>query len=660
MFFSNVQFLKELQKQTRKQSKLLHRIILLSRILAFIFIVLAFAQPLFNRKEQSVVSKKGQIAAFFIDNSFSMEAEGSKGTLLDEAKEKTREALSAYGQDDRFQLLTNDFEGKHQRLVSKDEFVTMLQEIKPTATMRSLKEIINRESDLLTPYGKHNAVFHVISDFQKSTLLSAVPDSGLNKGYLIQLAPANARNLFIDSCWFSNPVLQINQSAVLTVKVSNVSDTDLEKIPVRLIIEGAQRAVASVDVPAGASGEIIFTFTNNKPGRFSGFIEIDDYPVTYDDVYYFTYNISPEISVLCINETESDPYINSVYSIDSVVRLNNTTSRQIDISAIKTYKVVILNRLSSYSSGLVTEIKKFVVNGGSLVIIPPDKADITAQNALLTPMGTGVFRDINTAAAKVDNIKTAHALYAEVFEQGSLKEENTDMPKINMHYTIAENQGIFTETLLELQNGAPLLNFYKLDAGKIYLFSAPLTDQGGNFVRHALYVPTMLNIAFQSEQLSPLMYYLNTENPIPVSGSFPSADRVVSLKQADRAFELIPERRQINGRNMIFLNGQLSQSGIYHLVSEKEVIESYAFNYDRKESDITAATPVELNEAAQTTGFSVIERSEKPLSAMIDDNKNNNKYWQWFLLAALAALIAEAVLLALPLFVSNNRDRGRV
>src|SRR5690606_15816754 len=45
IYFSNVQFLKEVTQETQSKSKLKHLLILISRILAISFLVFAFAQP---------------------------------------------------------------------------------------------------------------------------------------------------------------------------------------------------------------------------------------------------------------------------------------------------------------------------------------------------------------------------------------------------------------------------------------------------------------------------------------------------------------------------------------------------------------------------------------------------------------------------------------
>lgn len=644
LYFSNVQFLKELRQQTRKQSNLIHRLILLSRILAFVFIVLAFAQPVFVSTNNSV-SNRSNIISVYVDNSYSMEAQGTRGTLLDEAKDKAAEIAAAYEQDDRFQILTNDFEGKHQRLVSRDEFLTMLNEIEISPSVRSLKEITSRQQDL-PENNRGNAMVHYISDFQRSTILESLPDSGTSRGYLIPVAAAAQNNLFIDSCWFSNPVLQINQQATLTIRISNVSDKKLEKIPVKLMIEGAQRAVASIDINAGSSKEISLSFTNNNPGNYSGYIEINDYPVTYDDIYYFTYNISPEIPVLCIFEENEDDYISSVYRVDSIIKLTNTNVRQIDLSSFINHRLIILDKLKSYSSGLIQELTKFAENGGSILVIPSFESQANMQNELLNPLGTDLLSTVNESEVKLSKINVNHPIYKEVFDDGSLKSENLDMPVIRRHFGLTATRTGNSETLLELANGDPLLTFTSNGKGKVYLFTASLDDAAGNFPRHALFVPTMLNIAFRSEKISPLMYYTDITSPIPVSGISAGNDQAIKISAINGDYEFIPELRNINGQDMIFINGQVPAGGFYRVVTEGKETERLAFNYNRKESYLEPGNLADLKAIEEKTGLQIIEQSPKPLDKVINNNKLQNNMWKWFVMAALLALLAEVLLLS--------------
>ncbi len=645
IYFSNVRFLKEIKQQTRKQSNLLHRLVLLFRILAFVFLALAFAQPYFATKNNKV-SKNANIVSVFVDNSFSMEAEGSRGTLFDEAKVKAAEIANAYAQDDKYQLLTNDFEGKHQRLVSRDEFLTMLGELNISPAVRSLKEISTRQHDLNNLNERGNFTVHYISDFQKSTIFKALPDSGFQSGYIIPLEAASINNLYVDSCWFGSPVLRLNEQVTLFVKITNVSDIRLEKIPVRLLIDDIQRSAASIDIDAGSSQEISFTFSNQKSGSHKGVIEINDYPVTYDDIYYFTFGISPEIPVLCINESAPNSYINSVFSVDSIVKLTNTIVRQIDISALASYKLIILNSLNSYSTGLQQEILKFAENGGSILIIPSGETPVEEHNRLLSRLGTDQFNGLNSSPVKLASVNTGHYLYKDVFEQGTLKEENIEMPLINSYFTVNSGSRGTGETLLELATGQPLLTYSTMGKGKVYLFTSPLDDKAGNFVRNAFFVPTMLNIAFNSETIKPLMYLTDLQSPITITGNLIKGDNIIKLSENNGGYEFIPEFRQINGQSNIFINGQIPQAGFYKVFSDNKEIDLLAFNYNRKESNLITATVEDQELLNEKTGYSVIENSEKPLDKVINEHIGEGKLWKWFIFAALLSLLIETILLA--------------
>ena len=80
--FTNVQFLKNITLQTRKSSQIKKWLILFTRMLLLASIIIAFAQPYqantknFNTKNETVI---------YLDNSFSMQAKGANGTLLNTA-----------------------------------------------------------------------------------------------------------------------------------------------------------------------------------------------------------------------------------------------------------------------------------------------------------------------------------------------------------------------------------------------------------------------------------------------------------------------------------------------------------------------------------------------------------------------------------------------
>ena len=49
--------------------------------------------------------------------------------LLELAKRRAREIVEAHSVEDRFQILTNDFEGRHQRMIDKEDALSLIDEI---------------------------------------------------------------------------------------------------------------------------------------------------------------------------------------------------------------------------------------------------------------------------------------------------------------------------------------------------------------------------------------------------------------------------------------------------------------------------------------------------------------------------------------------------
>src|SRR3984885_7730156 len=167
VYFSNVQFLKEIQEQQASRRNLKERLILAARLLALLFLVFAFARPYIPGKNAANTGKQ-QAVSIFVDNSYSMQTLNKEGTLLDEAKRRAKEIASAYNINDRFQLLTQDFEGKHQRLLSRDEFNDAVDAVKISPQSRRLQQIVSRQQSLLNTQPNDMRSDYVISDFQKN------------------------------------------------------------------------------------------------------------------------------------------------------------------------------------------------------------------------------------------------------------------------------------------------------------------------------------------------------------------------------------------------------------------------------------------------------------------------------------------------------------
>lgn len=646
IYFSNVDLLRNFQKKTRKQSELLHLLVLSARILTVISLVITFAQPYIPIRE-NVVTGSVQIAGVFIDNSFSMEAADADGRKLDEAKRKAAEIAMAYDADDLFQLLTNDFESRHQRLVSRDEFLLMLKDIKPGPMGRSFADVYARQSDVLKNSRYPSASSYVISDFQHSTMLSSLPDSSAAfSTFLVPVGGNRSGNLYIDTCWFENPVLRVNQSAGLKVKISNISENNLEKIPVRLLINGEQRAIASIDIEAYTSLTTTLSFTTTNSGQQKAVVEISDYPVVFDDSYYLSFTVSESIPILAINEDEQDPYLTSVFAVDSVLYFINSTLRQTNFSTLSENQLVILNGASNLSSGSISELSRFIEQGGAVLIFPPDGDKIDLVNLMLASFGAPLFGQIDTTAARVAKINKSHVVFNNVFDGSGAIQDNADLPYISKHYKITMPSAGISDDIMTLDNGDPLFTMKSVGQGRVYISAVSLSNDWGNFPRHALFVPVMLNIAFESESHPPLMYYTQHETAINVGNVKLADDNVFRINNEEGSYEFIPEIRQVDGQSVIFMRNHITEAGFYSVANANKIVNVLAFNFNRKESDLRFADAEQLRTLiGEVSGFTVLSDGKKEISRLISEINHGRKLWKWFLIAALIFILAEVLLL---------------
>ena len=203
VYFTNVRFLKELKEETSARSKLRNLLVLLMRLLALAFLVFAFAQPFIP---QDVEVKQGQKAvSIFVDNSFSMSSLSQDVPLLEKAKQRAREIIAAYDVEDEFQVLTNDFEGRHQRLVSQEDAIGLVDEIGVTPAVKNLSTVITRQKQVLEGSGTENLVAYMISDFQKNvTDIQNYPDTTVETN-LVPLESVQERNISMNPSLFHWP-----------------------------------------------------------------------------------------------------------------------------------------------------------------------------------------------------------------------------------------------------------------------------------------------------------------------------------------------------------------------------------------------------------------------------------------------------------------------
>ena len=648
VYFTNVQFLKELKQESDSKSKLKEWLILAMRILAIACIVFAFAQPFIPGKTKTIQGEKA--ISIYIDNSFSMESVNKKGTLLENAKQNATEIANTFNASDKFQLLTNDFEGKHQRFISKEEFIEQLNDVKISSATKSINEVLKRQQDFLQNSSSKNKRIFLLSDFQKNTSVinKASIDTSINVNY-IPIASTEVSNVYIDSVWFETPVQQFETQQVIHATVINKSNKDIENGSLKLYINDAQVSLASFNVSAGNKKDVSISFTVKIKGINKGVLKIEDYPITYDDNFYFSFNAQTTINALVINSKDSKTAGNfkSLMKNDSLFIYKENSESAIDYRTFANTNIIVLNELSSLTSGLTSELQKFINSGGSIVIFPNKKSDLVSYNSAFQTLQLPQIIKLDTANTKTQSINFEQGLYEGVFDK---VDQRMDLPKVFEHFEFTKTTNSNSQSLVLLQNGQFLVSLNSLGNGKAYLFSIPSDETSSNLLKHALFVPTLIKMSILSLKPSPIYYKTAINEAIVLNTVANFSDKPLHIIKDDKKLDVIPEHRLLNNATTLFTQNQITEAGQYSVEENNLAIKDLAFNFDRKESDMNFMTKEDLQKQIDENGLKnmfIIEPNEKTLTNALQEVNDGNKLWKLFLILALVFLTAEILIIRL-------------
>ena len=639
VYFSNVEMLQELKEENHRQNRLRQLLILAARILAIVFLVLAFCQPVIPNKEAQIKSG-GTVVSVYIDNSYSMECGGMEGSLIESAKQKAREIAAAYKPSDHFQLLTNEASGAQFRWLSREEFVEAVDAVQTSPVTAMMSVVSRRQNEFLHNASATNKHAYIVSDFQRSTAdMTAYTADTTVLTTFIPLGGSDVADLYIDSLAFDSPAYCRGASVTAQVTVRNGGDKAVERLPLRLFVNGKQRALTSVDVAPHSAVTAPMVFTIEEEGVLQGYVETTDYPVTFDDKMFFTLNVAPRVPMLVVGGAGENPFLQRLFAGDSLVEYTHCGVNNIDYAHITEYRFIVLDELSSVPSGLAQTLQQFVSDGGTVLVVPGEKAERESYNRFLASVQAPLLGEWRKGKMRVSDFQVTAKLYQGVF-QG--EKEDIEMPTVEGMYRLQSAGSTVQEVLATMPDGSTFLACSSVGEGSVYLFASPLRKEYTDFVHQALFVPTLYNMALFSTGRQTPYHLLSGSEPIALQGTY-EGDEAVHLISEDGQVDMIPEIRRIGSRQYLQPCGEMTSVGNYRIGNE-----GLSFNYSRQESVLEFYATKELKKVLSDMGLrsaSVAENAQKSMTDYVRQRSQGTPLWRWCLVLVLLMLAAETVLI---------------
>jgi hypothetical protein len=629
--FTRVRLLKEVEIETKNQNRLKHLITLLCRILAFTFLVLAFAIPGCNNNSTQTTGKTR--VSIFIDNSFSMDNRRDGQILLETAKQHAREIVRSYGVNGEFQIRTSQISGPSSQFVSSAEAVFYIDAIKIQPGSLVLETLLKSMANDLKEAGNAHAGY-VISDFQLGFVGKPSNVSEL-KGIpvkLVKITSSPRENIGIDSAWLAKPFLIPGEKNSIQFRVANYTKEPVQDFPVKLYAESGLLGTGRVSVLPGTSdiGSIDFTAENKRynPGR----LQIDEPGALFDNVLYV--NLSAQ-TTRSINISSSNRFVNQVIETQPFLKITpavNPFSGQ----AATANDVYIWVGPGNFSKTQAENVRDWLSASGATCIVA---ADINTPNdALVNVVGFPDSKSENTSL-RISEKGFTHPFFEGVFRQIP---KNMAVPEIKKYRSTSGLNGA-GEAILTLENGDPFLLRFKVGKGTLYFFTSPFQEDAGNFVKSPLFLP-LLTHAMIAENANPQLYGIClSKTVLPLQNALKYNDKPPVLKLNN--WESVAEMSMTPNGQGLYLGTQPENAGNYTLLESgsSKILGSVSVNDSRLESNPNMVLESSLKPWMEANGIQLTsgDNAVAAYQAKISDTS----LWRLFIWLAAVFFALEVLVL---------------
>ncbi len=626
VYFSDIRFLKEVKHSSSKPLKLKQWLILLARLGFVFFLVMVFAQPTIPANGKKKLGNG--IIAIYIDNSPSMNAQlNDQETGLERAKRIAYQIIDQVDKSQDILVITNNH---------FDQFVS------PTSSTKAPDEIakigysdkefaLSKLETLINTIEKRTSEISdvlIISDFQKST--TSINVSRLDTAVRYWLAPLainNLSNCVVDSAYIIADKISKGKSNILEVVIANYSTQKKKDLPIKIFLGDRQVSAASVTVLPNQKKKISFSLGKIE-NAVSGYIQLEDYPNTFDNNFYFSIPAKKLVNVFEIIGDTPSPYVAPVFGNRNLFNFSSNNYQNIESEMLDAADFVVLNQVISPSLELIERLKLFASNQGTLLVIPNATYDLA------------VYQNLNTQLSTISNAP-----------KKMVKSPSSDIPFFK---TVLEQSltsfGMFSSTpswdwgqdrsaILSYEDETPFLSEV---SPSIYFLSSSLVSPYSNFQTHALFVPVMYGLATMS--VAPMGQIFNRIEDEFYEVALDSVELKDILKLKNEAIEIIPIKQKIGSKWRLNFPKSNIATGILNIMVGETQKGGLALNLSRNESILAPLSKEGLSNLFTDANVNYLENFDSNKNKLIPFDEGI-ALWQFALTICLLFLLMETLLI---------------
>lgn len=610
--FSSVIFIRGHHLQRSRALRLRELLLLLLRTLIILFLVLAFARPVIEGLAGAMFGsglEQRTVFTIILDNSYSMGAGRYGDTPFAAARTEAGRIIDGMRQGDEglFILTAMPPEALPQVPAARKETLRAhLAEAEVSERTGDVAGALRLARQKLASVVSANKEIHLLSDLQRTDWQVMAESESTAKTephtplYLYPYAARDVDNASIDAVSVSEGLLIRNQPEQFVATFTNrngASARTRRAREVRLVINGETRDSRQVTAEPGGTGSVQFNVVIDTPGRYSGYVELDEDDVAADNRRYFTLDVPEAFGVTAVGLTESRYFIEQVLKpsggLVTPVDLRTASADVLNSDFYET-GVLIVDGGVELTSARLSSLQRYVSSGGGVLIFLGEGLDPAVY-------GHGFFSDVfgcsitarrgmpdrKTSFHRLDQVDYEHPVFR--FDGRSAESMSIGAVRFYASYAVEADRG--ARVIARFMDGTPAILEGRSGSGRALLVASDVNTGWSNLALRSAFVPFMHRS----------VRYLHPAVTVAEGGFLAGQPVVQPLirfpANADLYLEYPTGRSEtVNsriGRNGITVEvPDAKQPGVYTLRDGGAVVQTFAVNPDTRESDLARFTPV--------------------------------------------------------------------
>lgn len=655
--FPSLMFLRKIPYQSVERRRIHNWLLLALRAAAMILVVAAFTRPFFqvDPLRAAIATSGAREVVILLDRSASMGYGDRWKRAQDEALKVVR-TLS--GSDQATLVLFGSGTEETVRATSdRGRLESAITGAKVTSDGTRFAPALRWAQSLLARSQLPRKEAVLISDFQKAGW-ERQEEIRLPEGATLtplSVASPDTANLSVSSVAFDRGSFSGEERVTVTTGLTNRSASPVT-VPVKLEIDGRVVDTRNVTIAANASGSVTFPQFTVAVTSLRGTIRAGTDALAADNVFHFSLSPSRPVSILVVTAEGASPgasvYLSTALSLGSAppFKADFTTPARLTATSFERRSVVILKNATTLSSQADELLKRFVEQGGGLLVVLADKTPWSGTEFPLLPGRPGNPVDrMGAGGSTLGFLDYSHPIFDEFKDPRNGNFSNSRFLKYR-----ALTPGPTDRILARFDDGGVAMAERAVGVGRVIAWTSPLDDTWNDFPKQGLFVPVL------HEAMRYLAKYEEPETWYTVGRALDISVPLAALVREGSAGDTQGAARKASGVVMTPAGAQqtigeggspsvgLAEQGFYSVriqgMGERRPFQ-VAVNLEPSESDLSALPPQQFVQtatgraAAAPTGESL----ERPDLTPADIEKKQSNWWFLFV-AGVVALLSETVL----------------